>query len=166
LRKTADFKRVFSRGKSAATPLFVLYVAQNDVGQNRLGLSVGKKTGCAVIRNRVKRHVREFFRTELSGIEFFGTPSTAPPSQSVRKPPLCIPGSSENAPEPAFPASGAKRGFRTLCPIEVCPANFDFVVIARAPAGQLPRAKAFAKVGESLTYLLKRLSGSLKGGSK
>lgn len=63
LKKRADFKRVFARGKSTATPLFVLYAAENDLGQCRLGLSVSKKVGCAVRRNRIKRLVREFFRT-------------------------------------------------------------------------------------------------------
>jgi len=61
LRKKEDFKRTF-RGKSAAGSLFVVYAAANDLGFHRLGLSVSKKVGCAVVRNRIKRWVRECCR--------------------------------------------------------------------------------------------------------
>jgi len=62
LKKKGDFKRVFNRRKSAAGPLFVVYAAANDLGFYRLGISVSKKVGYAVVRSRVKRLVRESCR--------------------------------------------------------------------------------------------------------
>jgi len=47
--------------------LLTLYVAENDSGQARLGISVSKSWGNAVVRNRMKRLLREAFR-QSSGI--------------------------------------------------------------------------------------------------
>jgi len=47
-------------------PLFVVYAAANDLGFNRLGLSVSKKVGNAVKRNRVRRLVQENCRAVLN----------------------------------------------------------------------------------------------------
>jgi ribonuclease P protein component len=68
LKKRADFNRVYNSGKSAANKFFVVYSAANNLPHNRLGLSVSKKVGCAVIRNRIRRLVKESIRlkTEIS----------------------------------------------------------------------------------------------------
>ena len=68
LKKQNDFRRVFKHGKSAAMPLFVVYAAANDLGHNRLGLSVSKKVGNAIKRNRVRRSIRECCRINQSEI--------------------------------------------------------------------------------------------------
>ena len=68
LRKNVEFRTVYRRGKSFSTDLLVLYVykvynrlnAENS--SNRVGISVSKKVGNAVCRNRIKRLVREFYR--------------------------------------------------------------------------------------------------------
>ncbi len=48
------------------TPHFLLLVLENNHKQSRLGVTVSRKIGNAVVRNRVKRVVREFFRCNRS----------------------------------------------------------------------------------------------------
>lgn len=62
LKKRQAFKQVYSRGRYAADTLFVVYALANETNQNRLGLTVSKKVGNAVVRNRVKRWLKESYR--------------------------------------------------------------------------------------------------------
>lgn len=62
LKNNYEFRRLYYKGKSAAGPLLVLYVRPNRRKENRLGLTVGVKIGKAVIRNRVRRRLREIYR--------------------------------------------------------------------------------------------------------
>jgi ribonuclease P protein component len=66
LSRSADFDRVFRSGRSHAGRELVLYVFPRgeDAGAPRLGLSVSRKLGGAVDRNRVKRLLREAFAHE------------------------------------------------------------------------------------------------------
>lgn len=67
LTRSADFDRVVRRGRSLACRELVLYLfPREDPGPPRLGLSVSRKVGGAVQRNRVKRLLREAFAIESS----------------------------------------------------------------------------------------------------
>src|SRR3954453_396334 len=68
LRRPADFQRVRAVRRSWGHPLLVLYVAPNDGQVTRLGISVGKRGGKAVGRNRVKRRVREAVRHRYADV--------------------------------------------------------------------------------------------------
>ena len=62
LKKNSDFKLVYSRGKSYANKYLVMYMLENNMGKNRIGISVSKKVGNSVVRHRVTRLVRESYR--------------------------------------------------------------------------------------------------------
>jgi len=57
-----DFVNLNQSGKRYQTAHFTLLLKQNGLGITRLGITVSKKTGNAVKRNKVKRLIREFFR--------------------------------------------------------------------------------------------------------
>ncbi|SHH30527.1 ribonuclease P protein component [Tepidibacter thalassicus] len=62
IKKDSDFRQVYKKGKSFANRLLVMYVLENNLGINRVGFSVSKKVGKSVVRNNVRRLIRENFR--------------------------------------------------------------------------------------------------------
>jgi ribonuclease P protein component len=62
LRRQAEFDHVYERRCSAADGRLVVYGCENELGHPRIGLSVSRKNGGAVVRNRCKRLLREAFR--------------------------------------------------------------------------------------------------------
>ncbi|WP_123054935.1 ribonuclease P protein component [Clostridium sp. JN-1] len=62
IRKNSEFRVVYRRGKSFSNHLLVLYVYRNKKNINRVGISVSKKVGKSVVRNRTKRLIKESYR--------------------------------------------------------------------------------------------------------
>lgn len=62
LKLNKDFRRLYGRGQSLVSPVVVVYVMKNKLNINRLGITVNKKNGCAVLRNRVRRIIKEAYR--------------------------------------------------------------------------------------------------------
>ena len=62
IKKNSDFVRVYKKGKFYAGRHIVLYVLRNGCNINRIGITVGRKFGKSVKRNRVKRLIRENYR--------------------------------------------------------------------------------------------------------
>ena len=65
LRKDSDFRRVYKHGKSFANRYLVMYIMRNNLEYNRVGISVSKKVGKSIVRNTVKRRIRESFRLDV-----------------------------------------------------------------------------------------------------
>lgn len=67
LSRSRDFDAVYRRGRSVSTRFLVLYwfPREDSGGEPRLGLAVPRATGGAVVRNRVKRQLREAWRMLL-----------------------------------------------------------------------------------------------------
>lgn len=70
LKQNYEFRRAYNRGKAYVTPEFVLYIVKGRPGRTRLGITVSRKIGTAVKRNRAKRVITAAFdmaASELSG---------------------------------------------------------------------------------------------------
>src|ERR671935_993016 len=69
LSRSRDFDAVYRHGRSVSTRFLVLYsFARDDDGPPRIGFAIPKGTGSAVVRNRVKRQLREAWRARLAEI--------------------------------------------------------------------------------------------------
>lgn len=70
LRKNAEFRVVYRRGRSFSNNLLVLYTYKNYKNDfNRFGVSVSKKVGKSVIRNRVRRLIKESYRLNVESFK-------------------------------------------------------------------------------------------------
>ncbi|WP_206831336.1 ribonuclease P protein component [Alicyclobacillus fructus] len=65
LKDSRDFRRVFRKGKSFASGRLVLYYCDNREARVRVGFSISRKVGKAVVRNRLKRLLRAIFQRYL-----------------------------------------------------------------------------------------------------
>ena len=64
LKKNIDFQTVYRIGNSNANKYLVMYVMKNNLGKNRLGISVSKKVGNSIVRHRLTRLIRESYRLQ------------------------------------------------------------------------------------------------------
>lgn len=62
LKKNRDFQLLYKEGRSRANRYLVLYVKENGLEKNRLGVSVSKKVGNSIVRHRITRLIRESYR--------------------------------------------------------------------------------------------------------
>ena len=68
LLRRSEFRRVYQEGKRRSAPLCVVFFLSNGLGHSRLGLTVPTSVGNAVLRNRVRRRVREVFRLRQDSV--------------------------------------------------------------------------------------------------
>ncbi len=62
IRKRQDYVRIYAEGRRINSRNFTVITCRNRIESRRLGITVSKKVGNAVQRNRIKRLLREFFR--------------------------------------------------------------------------------------------------------
>jgi len=62
LKNDYEFRRAYGRGKNAVSAGLVVYCLKRKKGGVRVGITTGKKVGCAVARNRARRVIREAIR--------------------------------------------------------------------------------------------------------
>jgi len=63
LKKNSEFQHVYKNGTAKGSKILVSFVVQNGLDVNRLGVTVSKKMGKAVMRNLLRRRIKEAFRT-------------------------------------------------------------------------------------------------------
>lgn len=69
IKSKKGFQLVYTSGRSVVDSLSVIYVLASPTEEVKIGLAVGKKLGNAVLRNRVKRMMREAFRKRMNEIK-------------------------------------------------------------------------------------------------
>jgi ribonuclease P protein component len=69
LSRSRDFDAVYRHGRSASSRFLVLYwFPQEESGEPRFGFSVPKAAGSSVVRNRIKRQLRDVWRARLESV--------------------------------------------------------------------------------------------------
>ena len=68
LLRRADFRRVYEEGQRRSASLCTVFLHSNQLAYSRLGITVPARVGKAVLRNRIKRRLREVFRLNRTQI--------------------------------------------------------------------------------------------------
>ena len=69
IKNNFEFRRLYQKGRSAASPTLVVYMRRRKGQENRIGFTVTVKLGHAVVRNRIRRRLREIYRLHESEIK-------------------------------------------------------------------------------------------------
>lgn len=118
LKKSRDFRRVQGRGRKIRQPNLMLLVLPGQVSQTRIGLTVSRRVGNAVVRNRVKRWLRQGLRHQYPSIEgcwdvvVIAHPSAAEAGQEVLSEQLASALSLMTRPPRRSSGRGRSRGSR------------------------------------------------------
>ena len=89
LLRRVDFDLVYRGGKRLASTHFTVFVRANELGQSRFGFSIKKALGGAVVRNRIRRRLREMVRLHRQEIPT-GWDMVIHPKGSVGKAPFAV----------------------------------------------------------------------------
>ena len=57
-----DFKKAYDHGRSFGNRNLILYTRKNGTNKTRIGITISKKTGKAVVRNKIRRQMKEIYR--------------------------------------------------------------------------------------------------------
>ena len=85
--RRGDFDRVYQAGKRSSSSHFTVFVRSNELALNRFGFSIKKALGGAVVRNRIRRRLREIVRCHQQEISA-GWDIVIHPKSSVVKAPF------------------------------------------------------------------------------
>ena len=64
LKQNREFRSLYARGKNTAGVYLAIHARRNRLGVTRLGVTVSSKLGGAVVRNRVRRRIKEAYRLQ------------------------------------------------------------------------------------------------------
>jgi ribonuclease P protein component len=88
IRKRTEYQTIYDKGRRIPSASFVLFVMRNAAGRPRLGITVTRRVGGAVQRNRAKRLVREIFRrhkSDLANVDIVVNGRSGLPGADYRK---------------------------------------------------------------------------------
>ena len=88
VKKNSEFRRIYQEGNSRACGVLVMFVSDNGLSFNRLGISAGKRIGNSVVRHTFCRRIREIFRltpADVQGKDIIVTARSRAGSAQYRK---------------------------------------------------------------------------------
>lgn len=84
IRLRSDFERIYAARRFAGNEKLTVFVVSNDLVHSRIGLSVSRKVGGAVVRNLIRRRIKEAFRKNKAdlpvGLDFICVVKPGPPA--------------------------------------------------------------------------------------
>lgn len=69
IRKSMEFKKVYNGGKNYWNRNLILYTRLNKLEESRIGITITKKIGNAVVRNKIRRRIKEIYRLNFYRIK-------------------------------------------------------------------------------------------------